>query len=261
MFNDFQIGSLTLHMYGLMMAVGFLAALGLCLLRRKKLGLDDNIVWGIFYCAIIGGILGAKLLFIIVEFPQILKDITILTDLRNGYVVYGGILGGIFCSWLYCRWKKAPFFKYFDLVMPAVSLAQGFGRIGCFCAGCCYGRETDSAFCIVFHNSMFAPNGVGLIPTQLISSVANFVLGLILIWYASRRPKDGRVAAAWMVFYGIGRFAIEFLRNDYRGSIGILSTSQIISICIVSAGISLWLVLGKLKGDEDKEPDVEVKEE
>ena len=96
-----------------------------------------------------------------------------------------------------------------------------FGRIGCFCAGCCYGRETDAWYGITFTHSDFAPNGVSLIPTQLISSAGDFLICGVLLWYASKKPEPGRVAAGYLVLYGVGRFLIEFLRNDYRGSLGI----------------------------------------
>ena len=246
MFNDLSIGPITIHMYGLMIAIGFMAALMLTSYRAKKKDMSDDIVWGIFLCAIFGGFLGSRTLFSIVELPSIIKDPSILWNFKNGYVVYGGILGGILASYIYCRVKKVSFLDYFDLVMPAVSLAQGFGRIGCFFAGCCYGRETDAWYGITFHTSKFAPNGVKLIPTQLISSAGDFIFCGILLWYASKKPKSGRVAALWMLLYGVGRFAIEFLRNDFRGSVGDLSTSQFISIGIVAVGAVMFAVAPKL---------------
>lgn len=143
-------------------------------------------------------------------------------------------------------YQKENFISYFDLVMPAVSMAQGFGRIGCFCAGCCYGRETHAWYGITFTHSDFAPNGVSLIPTQLISSAGDFLICGVLLWYASKKPEPGRVAAGYLVLYGVGRFLIEFLRNDYRGSLGIFSTSQIISFGIVALGIALYFVIPKM---------------
>ena len=248
MFNDIVIGPITIHMYGVMIAAGFLAALLMTLRRGKKRGYDEDLIWGIFFCAIIGGMLGTRILYYIVEIPEILKDPSILWDFKNGYVVYGGIIGGILASYIYCRTKKQAFMPYFDLVMPAVSFAQGFGRLGCFFAGCCYGRETDAWYGITFHNSSFAPNGVKLIPTQLISSAGDFLICALLLWFASKKPKTGRVAAAYLVLYGIGRFAVEFLRNDYRGSVGVLSTSQLISIGAVIGGIVLYFAAPKLAG-------------
>ena len=182
MFNEITIGPLTLHTYGLMIGLGFLAAYAMCYYRGKKMKMEKSgdILYGIFWCAIIGGLVGTRLLYYIVEIPEIIKDPSILWDFKNGYVVYGGIIGGILVSWLYCRIKKVSFIEYFDLVMPAVALAQGFGRIGCFFAGCCYGKATDSWFGITFTHSDYAPNGVKLIPTQLISSAGDFMICLML---------------------------------------------------------------------------------
>ena len=106
--------------------------------------------------------------------------------------------------------------------MPSVALAQGFGRIGCFLAGCCYGEETDSPIGIVFHESAYAPNGVNLIPTQLISSGLDFLHFLVLIWLARRVKADGQVAGCYLIFYSVGRFILEFFRGDMiRGNVGV----------------------------------------
>lgn len=253
MFNDIHLGPLTLHMYGLMIAVGFIAALFLCIHRGKKRGLSEDIFYGIFVCAIIGGVVGSKLLYILVALPQIIQNPSILLDFRNGFVIYGGILGGLFASYLYLRIKKQKFLDYFDIVMPSVALAQGFGRLGCFFAGCCYGRETDGPFHIVFTHSAYAPNNVPLVPTQLMSSAGDFLNCLVLILYAGRNPQKGRVGSLYLILYGIGRFVIEFFRGDPRGSVGILSTSQTISLVIVAAGIVLFFLFPKIAGTQETE--------
>lgn len=252
MFNDIIIGPITLHMYGLMIAIGFISAYLMISYRGKKRGYDEDIIWGIFLCAIFGGMAGTRILYYIVSIPQIIEDPSILWNFKNGYVVYGGIIGGIITAYIYCKKKKVSFLEYFDLVMPGVSLAQGFGRIGCLCSGCCYGRQTDAWYGITFQTSKFAPNGIKLIPTQIISSVGDFIFCGILLWYASRKPKTGRVAAMWMMLYGVGRFAVEFLRNDFRGSVLGLSTSQFISIGIVAAGVLLFVAKPKLDGKKAK---------
>ncbi len=251
MFNDIHIGPVTLHMYGLMIAVGFLSALMIVLKRGKNKGLSEDTIYGIFYCAIIGGLLGCRLLFYIVEFPSVLKNPSILWDFRNGYVVYGGIIGGILTALFYAKKiRKEKFIPYFDVVMPAVAIAQGFGRIGCFFAGCCYGAETTSPFHVVFTHSDFAPNNVQLIPTQLMSSAGDFLIGLFLIKYSSKTEVPGRVAAMYLILYGVGRFIIEFFRADYRGSIGVFSTSQIISFGIVFIGIVFYMLAPKIQEKE-----------
>ena len=250
MFNDIVIGPITIHMYGVMIAAGFLAALLMTLRRGKKRGYDEDLIWGIFFCAIIGGMLGTRILYYIVEIPQIIKDPSILWDFKNGYVVYGGIIGGIFAGWLYCRIKKLKFLAYFDLMMPSIALAQGFGRIGCFLAGCCYGKETSGPLAVTFTSSDFAPNNIPLIPTQIYSSILDFVHFLLLLYVAKHKKADGQVAACYLIFYSIGRFIIEFFRGDIeRGSVGSFSTSQFISIFTAIAGIIVLFVATVNKKD------------
>lgn len=245
MINEIQIGPVTIHIYGLMMGIGFIAAYLVTDYRGKKKGFNTDVIFGILWCSVIGGMLGSRFLYYIVELPSILKNPSILWDFRIGYVVYGGIIGGVLANYIYCRKKKVHFIEYFDLVMPAVALAQGFGRIGCFFAGCCYGKETDLPFGITYHISHSAPNGVKLIPTQLISSAGDFLFAFILMAYAGKKRKNGKVGALYMIMYSIGRFCIEFLRDDERGSVGLLSTSQLISLLIFAGGVALYMLSAK----------------
>lgn len=109
----------------------------------------------------------------------------------EGFVVYGGIIGGILVGWLYCTIKKLKFLTYFDLMMPSIALAQGFGRIGCLLAGCCYGKETTGSLAITFTDSAFAPNHVPLIPTQIYSSILDFAHFFLLLYVAKHKKADG----------------------------------------------------------------------
>lgn len=250
MYNDIHIGGVTIHMYGLMIAIGFLIAYIVTEVRAKKRNLDSDIIFGILWCAIFGGLVGTRLLYYIVSIRDIIDDPSIIWNFSNGYVVYGGIIGGVAASYIYSRIKKFNFLDYFDLVMPSVALAQGFGRIGCFFAGCCYGRKTDSVIGITFNNSAYAPNGVKLIPTQLISSAGDFIIAAILFVYAGRNKRKGRVASLYLILYSIGRFLIEFLRNDYRGSVGPFSTSQIIAFMLCIVGVVLFIKADKSRDNE-----------
>lgn len=242
-----QIGPFTVYGYGLMIAIGVLVAYSVGEYRAKKRSLDpDSLFWLTISC-LVGGILGAKLLFILVEIKSIIANPKILLDVTHGFVVYGGIIGGIGVGYLFCKVKKLPFLKYFDLVMPSIAIAQGFGRVGCMFAGCCYGRETDSWFHVIYQASDFAPNGVTLIPTQLIMAVLNFAHFCILAYLAKKVVKqDGQVAGFYLVFYSIGRFFLEYLRNDPRGEVKMFSTSQFISLFILAAGVGTILLCGYL---------------
>lgn len=245
MHNDIQIGPITIHMYGIMIAIGFLMAYLVSEYRAKKKGLKKDFIYDILICAIVGGMIGTRLLFYIVSIPDIIKDPSILWNFSNGYVVYGGIIGGILASMIWCRFRKMNFLEYFDLIMPQVAMAQGFGRIGCFFAGCCYGAETDLPIGITYHTSNFAPNGVKLLPTQLISSAGDFGIMALLLLYGKKERKDGQIGAMYMMLYSVGRFVIEIFRNDFRGSIVGLSTSQFISIGVFIAGAVLHFYWGK----------------
>lgn len=255
MYNDlFTIGPVTAHTYGLLIWIGVIAALLVGERRAKKRQMDADALWSMTFLCVLFGFLGAKLLFCMVEWKKLLENpLHVLKG--NGFVVYGGILAGVLTAYLYCRKKKLTFLDYFDLMLPSVALAQGFGRIGCFMAGCCYGRETDAFWGIAFRNSDYAPNGVKLIPTQLISSAGLFLIAAVLFCYAKKQRKRGKVGALYLILYSIGRFLVEFLRDDYRGSVGIFSTSQFISLFILTAGIVLFICLtanGKAERKEEK---------
>lgn len=207
----------------------------------KKKDSNSDTIYNLAIIALIVGFIGAKLLYCMVEIKSLLSN-PIQALSGNGFVVYGGIIGGVLAAIIYCKLKNVSFLQYFDLLVPSVAIAQGFGRIGCFLAGCCYGRRTDSFFGISFQNSSIAPNQVKLIPTQLFSSAGDFFIAIVLLIYARKSRKMARVGALYLILYSFGRFIIEFFRSDYRGSIGILSTSQFISLASLVIGISLFFL-------------------
>ncbi len=250
----FEIGPFKIYGYGLMIAIGVIAAFAVAMYREKKWKIGDDKVFDLGIWSLIGGMIGAKLLFWITELPSLIENpAKIWSTMSTGFVVYGGLIGGILAGYLFCRVKKLAFLKYFDLVMPSIALAQAFGRVGCFLAGCCYGREAHAGWGIIFHESAYAPNGVSLIPTQLISSGLNFLNFLALILIARRTKKNGQVGALYLVFYSIGRFVLEFFRGDPRGNVGALSTSQFIAIFMLIAGIVIFIGCGRKKDSETEE--------
>lgn len=249
----FSIGPFTVYSYGLMIAIGVIAAIWLGEYRAKKEGLaEDGFITSLGIYSVIGGFAGAKILFWITILPEIIAEPARMKELANGFVVYGGLIGGILTAIVYCRIKKVNFFASFDLAAPLIALAQCFGRIGCFLAGCCYGQETDSVFGVIFHNSLYAPNDVKLVPTQLISSGLNLLNFFFLSWmWKKRGEKNGRVGAMYIITYSVGRFILEFFRGDLeRGSVGALSTSQFISIFTVIIGIILFIRADGIKAEK-----------
>ena len=238
----FNIGPISVYGYGLMIALGVIAAYMTAEYRGKKLGTDTHHLFSLAMWSLLGGFLGAKVLYWLTDIPAIIANPSILLNLSDGFVVYGGIIGGVATGFLLCKKKKLPFAENIDLVIPSVALAQGFGRIGCFLAGCCYGAETHSVFGVVFPDGSLAPTGISLIPTQLFASGLNFLLFGALIIYAKRRHKTGQVAALYLILYSAGRFVLEFLRGDAaRGFIGVLSTSQLIAIVVFCVGCGVFV--------------------
>ena len=243
-----HIGPLTVYGYGLMIACGVLAAYITIEYRAGKAGMEKEHVFPLFLWSLAGGFLGAKLVFLITEWKYFVRDpLNYLIYFSDGFVVYGGIILGVLTAYLYCRTNRLDFSKWADLCLPSVALAQGFGRIGCFLAGCCYGKETTSAPGITFHHSEFAPNNVPLLPTQLISSTLNFLHFFILVAASRHIKTPGTVAKLYLILYSIGRFLLEYLRGDIeRGNIGPLSTSQLIAILVFICTMC-WILVEKQK--------------
>ena len=246
--NDLlTIGGLTVHGYGLMIGIGFIAAYLMTEFRARKYRMNTDIVFTLFISSVVFGLLGAKVLYYLTILDRVIKDPGVIIDEMEGFVVYGGIIGGVLAGYVVCRIKKEKFWQYFDLIAPAIALAQGFGRIGCLLAGCCYGKETDSPLSIKFHTSYFAPNDVALIPTQIYSSILDFLNCIVLCLIARYAKKERTVSGCYLIFYSTGRFILEFFRGDLeRGSVGVLSTSQFISIFIFAIGAAI-LFTGKKK--------------
>lgn len=248
----FQIFGIKIYSYGVMIALGIIVA-GIMFLRKgKRKGYNEDNLTNLMIFAVISGILGGKLLFIIVNIKSIIEDPTILYDFGQGFVVYGAILLGALSVYIYSRKKDWNFLSVTDCIVPGLALAQGFGRIGCFLAGCCYGKPTDLFVGVTFPVDSLAQSGVCLHPTQIYSSVFDFLLGAFLVMYSRNKSlNNGKVTSAYVIAYSIGRFIVEFLRADDRGQYGPFSTSQWIALATLLAGIALFVFCTK-KGSVSK---------
>jgi len=244
MLPSFPVFGITLPMYGVMSACGMLAAFILLGVTRKHTRFSEDQALTAAIWAILFGFLGAKILFWIVELKQIIADPNFLVrTLREGFVFYGALLGGLLGVGIYALRKKLPFFAFTDFTIPGLVLGQAFGRVGCFFAGCCYGMECESPISIVFPAGGVAPAGVPLLPTQLMEAGFLFLLTILLVVLLKKKKPFGTVSGWYMVLYGVWRFAIEFFRRDERGFVGALSTSQFISIFIFLGGVALLVLV------------------
>lgn len=240
MWNDWlTIGPFTVHGYGVMIAVGILFAFWLAEKQADRYGLEKDRIDNFILFVIAFGYACSKLTYCLVNFKQFMTDpLSVLGS--GGWVVYGGVLGGILGAYLWCKKNKWDFMEYFNVLIPCVPLAQAFGRIGCFFAGCCYGIETNAWYGVTFPEGSLGPGPhVHVVPTQLISSFGDAMIFVILFFVILKKHKND-TAAWYLILYSAGRFMIEFLRGDLeRGSVWLFSTSQWISIFAFLLGAGL----------------------
>lgn len=206
----------------------------------------------IFFCilyAVIGVGIGAKLLYILTNIPFLIENYnnldlyeTFIQMLKGGFVFYGGLIGGILGIFIYSKQFKISFKNLLLIILPVVPLIHSIGRIGCLCAGCCYGMEYHGFGAITFHNSFFAPNNVPLFPMQIVESICNFLIFLIILVTYKRFLGTYKTVGLYLVLYSIVRFILEFFRGDLiRGIYFSLSTSQWISIILFIIGIGIFV--------------------
>lgn len=235
--------------YGILFVVGFAVAVLISLYNTKKLNIDK---WEVAYGGVfagIGGIIGAKALSIITSFKIIIKNhLSLLHIMKNGFVFYGGLLGGIFGLFVYCKAFKLSFHDYCELFAPGVPLGHALGRIGCLFSGCCFGKSVNYGFSVVYKFSANpnTPLDTPLLPVQLIEAIC-----LILIFIACeievlKVPQKKLSAYTYIFSYSIIRFILEFFRNDLERGVYLLSTSQYISIMLF-IGTMVFFVLDMKK--------------
>ena len=233
MFPTFTIKGFTFHSYGLMLAIGFLSSFTLCMLRFHRKGEDLKLLMTLLVPTILGGFLGSHLLGCIIESQSLSEFFTLCMDLTQGYVFYGGLLTILITTLIYSKVTSLDYLHYTDLIIPTLPAAQGFGRIGCFLAGCCYGKPC-SFLSVTFTHSPVAPNFVPLFPIQLLCACFDFIFFFCILKYEKKAPPKGTLTFTYLTVYSLVRFIVEFFRGDARrGFILFLSSSQVFSVVLL----------------------------
>ncbi len=246
-----NLGPITLHTYGVLLAIGMVFALWVVGREATKLGLDAARVTDLAIYVLIAGLIGAKLLLIVVEWRFYWAHPSDLwAVLRSGGVFYGGLLGAMPVAWYYARRFALDGWTTADVLAPGVVLGQAIGRLGCLAAGCCHGRIASVPWAVTFkdpyaYREVGTPLDVPLHPTQVYESLACFAIFGVLLYLLPRRRFRGQVLAAYVALYSVARFLIEFYRGDaVRGSVKLfgglqLYTSQLIALVLLLALIAL----------------------
>lgn len=244
-----KIGPLTIHTYGVLVAVGFLVALLLAVRQAGKQGISSNTILDLGFYVLVSAIVGSRLLFVFTNINHYVKHpLDIFKIWEGGLVFLGGlILATLVAAW-YMRKHKLDTWTIADIFAPSIAIGHAIGRLGCFSAGCCYGKEAEGLpWAVTFLNpESLAKLGIPLHPTQLYESFGELLNFIILIILRRRQSFKGQLFWTYILLYSVLRFVVEIYRGDeIRGFfISGISVSQ--GISIIMAIVALIVIAGKL---------------
>ncbi|MFH2045557.1 MAG: prolipoprotein diacylglyceryl transferase [Pseudomonadota bacterium] len=243
-----KIGPLSIYTYGFFIALGFLAGIYFAVKEAKRLGENPDMIMDLCFYILVSAIIGSRLFYIATNPRLFLENpVEIFKVWNGGLVFYGGFIAAFITGIIYFKIKKIPVMKTTDILAPSIALAHFFGRIGCFFAGCCYGKYCELPWAVTFNNpDSLAPIGTPLHPTQLYSALNNLIIFLFLLFIRRHKKFNGQVFWIYVLVYGITRSIIEVFRADFRGDFvfGILSVSQVVGILAAIISAIMLLVLG-----------------
>ena len=247
----FQVGGFSLPTYGLLVSTGVLLGLWISVRNASKQRINPDDAWNLGILVVLCGIIGAKILYIVVDWSYYTshpREIFSLGTLQAGGVFSGGLIGAFAAAAWYIRKHHMPALGTCDAFAPGLALGHAIGRVGCFAAGCCWGKPTQAIWGVTFtselaHDWVGTPLGHALEPTQLFESAVELANFFVLTWLLKRRKFEGQVMGTYLILYGVARYFLEFLRDDPgRGSVfgGLMTGTQLISICLVLTGGLIW---------------------
>lgn len=243
----FKIGQISIYTYGFFIAMGFLTGILLAKREALRVGEDPEKVMDLAFYILIAAIVGSRLFYVVTNPKAFLTDpLEVFRIWNGGLVFYGGFIFAGIAALIYFKKRKLHLCKTADILAPSLAIGHFLGRLGCFFAGCCYGKVCNLPWAVTFtHPDSLAPLGVSLHPTQLYSAVNNLVI-FGLVWLLRHFKKfDGQIFWTYVLLYGITRSFIEMFRGDFRGSLVFetLSVSQAIggTLSILAAFMIVYL--------------------
>ncbi len=241
----FRIGDLVISTYGVLVAIGMIVSFYIALYFSKKENIPEKHIENIFIFSIIGGLIGARVAYIIEHPDQFKSFIDYVAIWKGGIDWFGGFIGGLLTAVFLIKRYKINIWKAGDIAAVSIIIGHAIGRLGCTAAGCCYGKPVPEHsfwehFAIKFPEGSAAPPGLKLYPTQPLEAIGNFLIFGILFFMYRRKSFDGQIFSLYLVLYGAERFLLEFMRNVTPTIQGIgLTWNQVVSIIMIIAGIFL----------------------
>jgi phosphatidylglycerol:prolipoprotein diacylglycerol transferase len=239
-----RIGDFHITSFGAMVAVSFLVAFWVSGMEFERKGMSRRLHEHIFLAALVGGILGAKLLFLIENVP--LSDLVSYPMhyllLRGGLTFYGGLFLALFASFVITKKHKESFWKVLDATAPALAIAYATGRVGCLLVGDDYGIASTLPWAMPFPKGS-PPTLEAVHPTQLYETIImSFVF--LALWKIRKKDKPiGWLASIYLGLAGLERFFVEFIRNTTESPISGLSVAQIMALALILIGALKYISL------------------
>ncbi len=248
-----RIGNFGIHTYGLFIAIGIIIALFLTRKECERVNLNGELIVDTLFWAIWIGIIGSRIFYVLYFPEEFIKDpFEFFRIWKGGLVFHGGILVAVPFTLILFKRKNIPILRAVDAVVIFVPLAHFFGRLGCFSAGCCYGRICELPWAVKFNHSLsLAPKNIPIHPTQLYEALLNLILFFVLFTTRKKITKEGLKLGVYLTGYGIIRFFVEFFRGDPRNIYYGFSVAQLISAGFFIAGIIIIFLIS-LKKDINK---------
>lgn len=245
----FTCCGLTVHTYGFFLALGILAAIFLSRKEAVRLGVDPDKITDACFYVVIGAIVGSRLFYVATNPSEFMTDpLEIVKIWKGGLVFYGGFIGAVVVVLVYIRMHRLPVGKCADIAAIGIPLGHFFGRLGCFSAGCCYGKACHLPWAVTFrHPESLAPLHIPLHPTQIYESLANLAVFLLIFAFRKSKQYDGQLFWIYIAIYGVNRSIIETFRADFRGGtfFNLLSVSQTIGLGFAAAAVIMLVILGR----------------
>lgn len=232
----FRIGDIEVSSFSVMVLVSFLVAYVISEKELKRKGMNGNLADHLLIASVIGGLGGAKLLFLYQQatLSDLLANPT--RYMASGFTFFGGLIGAFFLAWIVTQMKRISFLTVSDTVMPPLILAYAIGRIGCLLVGDDYGVPTNLPWALSFPNGS-PPTTFMVHPTQAYDTISMFIVFLILWSIRKRGWPLGWMTAVGLIIFGVQRFLMEFLRSTSPSFIPGMSQAQLISIVLTFIGL------------------------
>ena len=236
-----KVNSLNVYSYGFMVALGFAVAVFLMCASAGKFNLNKDRVIDLSILVLVAGVIGARLLYIILNLKYYIANPLEIPQLsKGGLVWYGGFLAAIAAMIIYVRRKGLGFLAVADFFVPYLALAQAFGRIGCFLNGCCYGIEAPPGYPLAV---IFPQDFCSRHPTQIYAALALILMYIILRLWQEKPHFTGEIFLAYCMLYSVKRFLIEFLRGDNPRVVLGLTLSQATSTAVFFVSLFVFIRL------------------